>query len=179
VAGGEEAMGQERLAGDFKSAMHRVAKSVMVITMRERKRPLALAATSVDSLSMDPPSLLVCVNRAASIFRSLQLGSHFCVNVLSEDQVEIARRCGGAAVGETRFEVGAWRDHETGSPHLSDALAAIFCVTDGAFHYGTHGVFVGRVFETRLGRPTSPLIFSDGQYGARVEAISAEVVGAT
>lgn len=125
-----------------------------------------MTATEAHSLSLEPASLFVCVNRSASIFSALAAKARFCVNVLSAEQVEVAQRCGGRVKGEARFEVGGWREHASGLPYLPDAPASIFCDPDAVFHYGTHGIFVGRVFDVRLGPNCASLIYANGQYGA-------------
>lgn len=155
----------QALAADMKAAMRRLAKSVVVITTRHEGRRLAMSATAVDSLCMEPPSLIACVNKNASIFPALVSGSRFCVNILSRDHEELALWCGGQRKGESRFERGDWREHPAGVPYLEDAQAAIVCVQDGAFHYGTHGVFVGRVLDIRVGGEVAPLIYADARYG--------------
>src|ERR1700737_1538566 len=94
----------------FREAMGQLASGVCVVTFGSGGERTGLTATSVASLSADPPSLLVCVNRAASRHRSVQSHGEFVVNVLAADQREIADRFGGAAglEGAARFLDGRW-----------------------------------------------------------------------
>jgi len=153
------------LAGQMKDAMRRLAKSVVIVTTRYQGQRMAMAATAVDSLSLEPPSLLVCVNRSASIFPALSGQAAFCFNILARTHEPLAHLCGGKAKGEARFEQGAWGEGPDGVPCLEDAQASIFCRTDGEFFYGTHGIFIGRVDSVRLHGPVEPLIYADARYG--------------
>ena len=78
------------LTHDFKQAMRRVASTVNVITVCVGGEPMGITATAMSSLSLDPPSLLICINRTASLHSPLEDVSHFCVNVLHRSQEDIA-----------------------------------------------------------------------------------------
>lgn len=153
------------LADQMKNAMRRLAKSVVIVTTRYQGERMAMAATAVDSLSLEPPSLLFCVNRTASIFPALSGKAAFCVNILARAHEPLAHLCGGQARGEARFAQGAWAEGPNGVPCLEDAQASIFCETDGEFFYGTHGIFIGRVQGVRLHGSVEPLIYADARYG--------------
>ena len=148
----------------LKAAMRRLASSVAVLSTRYDGHRYAMAATSVQSLSLDPPSIVACVNRNASFHVPLAARSDFAVNLLAAAQTEIAHACGGGRIGDARFEVGNWEENGEGPPFMPDAQAVLFCKCDGHLPYGTHGIFVGRVVGVELTRRTSPLIYLDGQY---------------
>lgn len=152
------------LADQMKGAMRRLAKSVVILTTRFEGARIAMAATAVDSLSMEPPSLIACINRSASIFPAFAARSPFCVNILGREHEALAHACGGKLKGEARFAEGAWGEHHNGVPFLEDAQASLFCDQDGEFFYGTHGVFVGRVAAVRLAGAPAPLIYADARY---------------
>jgi flavin reductase (DIM6/NTAB) family NADH-FMN oxidoreductase RutF len=147
-------------------AMRRLAKSVCIVTTRYRGQRMAMAATAIDSLSFDPPSLLVCINNTASIFPAFGEKADFNINILGREQQHLAHRCNGPVKGESRFGEGLWVDDDI--PWLSDAQAVVFCRHDGEFHYGTHGIFIGRVIDIRLHGEVDPLIYADGLYGTTV-----------
>ncbi|HET8612970.1 MAG TPA: flavin reductase family protein [Sphingomonas sp.] len=151
------------LAEATKLALRRLAKSVVVITCRYEERRYAMAATAVDALSMEPPSLLACVNRSASIHPALAGAEMFAINILRRDHEPLSHHCGGAVKGEARFEMGQW-DHDAPVPILADAQAAILCRRDATFEYGTHSIFVGRVAEVRTFGEVDPLVYVDGRY---------------
>src|SRR5688500_16714155 len=80
----------EQLNDSFRQAMRRVASTVNVISICVDGQPLGITATAVSSLSMEPPSLLVCINRAAFVHAKMEDSTHFGVNVLHRDQEALA-----------------------------------------------------------------------------------------
>lgn len=168
-----EAVSDELMQG-MRQAMRRLAASVVVVTAREGKTRYAMAASAVTSLSMDPPSLLLCVNRNASIYPVLTSGGHFCVNVLSGAHEALSIACSGAQKGEARFETGDWQDDaDTHTPFLADAQASLICAVDGIHHYGTHAIFIGKVKRVHLHGDVDPLIYLDGRYTSIVDGSTA------
>lgn len=150
---------------DLKQALRRLAKAVVVISSRHVGQRFAMVATAVSELSLDPPSMLVCVNRTASLFPPLHAGAPFVINILHHSQASVARRCTGPIKGEARFELGEWADTELGPPRLVGAQAAIVCRNARAHEYGTHGIFIGDVTEVFLHGEPGPLVYFDGRYG--------------
>ena len=158
------------LSAGMRQAMRRLAASVVVVTARDDTTRYAMAASAVTSLSMDPPSILICVNKSASIYPVLVAGRDFCINVLSGSHTELSAACSGALKGEERFSIGEWRiDPDTQTPFLGDAQASLICEVDGIHHYGTHGIFIGRVKRVHLHGDVYPLIYIDGRYSSVVD----------
>jgi len=156
-------MDVDQLQHEMKRAMRRLASGVAIITTCSGPSRFAMVATAVSSLSLDPPSLLICVNRAASILPILATGTPFCVNVLAAHHEDVARHCSTAS-GEVRFANGRWVRHVNGVPYLEDAQAAVFCMVDGGFDYGSHRIVIGRVSYLSVARDVSPLVHVDGRY---------------
>jgi len=157
----------EPLIAEAKLALRRLASSVSVVTCRHAGRNYAMTATAVSALSMAPPSMLVCVNRAAGFHDALSRADAFAVNILSRAHVDISRLCSGGASGEGRFEVGIW-DTRVAAPVLIDAQAAIICrKEEKELQYGTHTVFMGRIVSVSMNGDVDPLIYVDGQYTGR------------
>ena len=154
----------DRIATATKAALRRMAKSVCVISCLHEGRRYAMAATATDAVSMEPPSMLVSVNRSASMHAALSAGADFCVNVLGRHQSDVSRASGGGLQGEDRFTVGQWIAHETGIPLLEDASANIVCRNEVSMSYGTHGLFVGSVIDVRTQGAIDPLVYLDGRY---------------
>ena len=153
----------EAIADKTKLALRRLAKSVMIITARQDGVNYAMAATAVDALSMEPPSVLACVNQNASIHPVLLKAERFAINILSRAHEDLSHHCGGRVKGEARFEIGSW-DHDGEVPVLADAQAAILCRSDAHFEYGTHSIFVGKVEDVRTHGVIDPLVYIDGRY---------------
>jgi len=164
-----EAVSAELING-MKQAMRRLAASVVVVTARKGDVRFAMAASSCTSLSMEPPSILLCVNKSASIYPVLAASADFCINILSRKHEALAVAASGAQKGEGRFAIGDWRDDpDTNTPFLGDAQASLVCAVDGIHHYGTHGIFVGRVKRVHLHGDIYPLVYVDGRYSSVID----------
>jgi flavin reductase (DIM6/NTAB) family NADH-FMN oxidoreductase RutF len=150
---------------DFKRAMRRVASTVNVITVCVRGEPMGITATAMSSLSLDPPSLLICINRSASLHSPLEDVSHFCVNVLHRSQEEIAQMFADRSRQALRFATG-WQVDCERPPRLADAQAAILCRRIHHHPFGTHSIFIGQVEEVAVREDVAPLVYVDGRYGA-------------
>ncbi len=144
--------------------LRRLGKAVVVITAWHDDQRWAMTATAVSELSMDPPSLLVCVNKSASMHGPLAASANFCVNILHADQVDVSNASSGAVKGEARFAVGTWHSAPCGTPYLEGAQASFLCRSDKYFEYGTHAIVIGQVVNVRMDRETDPLIYVDGGY---------------
>ena len=148
----------------FRQAMRRVASTVNVITIRLDGRPMGITATAMSPLSLDPPSLLVCINRAAAMHGSMEDVPHFRVNVLHREQEAIARMFADRRQRSLRFAEG-WALEGGGPPRLIDAQASILCRRIDHHRFGTHSIFIGQVEEATFRDDVNPLVYLDGRYG--------------
>jgi flavin reductase len=149
----------------FKSGMRRLASGVSVITAEYLGQRGGLIATSVSSVSMAPPTLLVCVNETASSHDLIKGAGAFCVNVLGREAHEVAARFSTPAHRATRFETGSWTTLETGAPALAGSLASFDCRVSGEAKYGTHTIFFGEICVVKLWTENyDPLLYFDGGY---------------
>jgi len=122
---------------------------------------MAMAASSVDGLSLDPPALLLCVNQGASLATPLSNGAPFAVNVLGSQHSSLPMRCCAPWRGEERFTDGRWSDWDD-VPILEDAQASFLCVPDDIHSYGTHFIVIGRILKVTSSDQVAPMIFADG-----------------
>ena len=153
----------DQLAEQTKLALRRLASAVAVVTCRDGERRYAMTATAVNAMSMDPPSMIVCVNRSAAFHPAISLAARFAINILHRNQIEISIGCGGKSRGEDRFGYGAWGE-EAGVPILTDAQARAVCTNEAKFDYGSHTIFIGRVTSVGIHGEVDPLIYVDGKY---------------
>lgn len=154
----------DELRAAFKGAMRRLASGVSVVTANGGSGPLGLTATSVTSMTAEPPTVLVCVNQSASLHGALAVGQPVCINLLARDQQDVSAAFGGKLPPEERFGVGQWEDDHNGVPRLENAQANISGAIDMLMPYGTHSIVIVRVEDVRLTGPVSPLIYQDGGY---------------
>jgi len=161
-----EAIPSREIATALRIGLRGLAKAVTVIGCRHGPTRYAMTATAVNEVSMDPPSMLICVNRRASLFAALSDGAHFSINILQASQAEISALCSGKARGEARFAVGSWRNSPLGPPYLLEAQSSFVCRNVSKLEFGTHGIFVGQVEQVHLREQNDPLVYMDGRYGA-------------
>jgi flavin reductase (DIM6/NTAB) family NADH-FMN oxidoreductase RutF len=154
----------EELPALFKSAMRRLAASVSIVVAKGDAGPVGMAATSITSLTVDPPALLVCVNRTTSLHALLEPGAPLSVNLLSRSQKDVSVAFGGGVPSQERFKVGDWQDGNNGLPSLQGSQANLDCVIDAMFAYGTHSVVIVRVIAAKVSETVEPLIYQDGGY---------------
>lgn len=160
------------IATAVRRVMRHVGSTVTIITT-ERKHRFGMVATAMMSLSLDPPALVVGVNRSASIHDPLLERRAFSVNVLAESDENVSRRFTSLA-GEERFTAGDWRYDDEGAfrgiPYLATAQAALFCIVQQSIKSGTHTLLVGSIVEANERAAESPLLYCDGNYGAFVKS---------
>lgn len=160
-------------AAEFKRAMRGVAGTVAIVTACDGGAPVGMAATSFCSVSMEPPSLLVCVNQNASVLRGIRESGGFCINILHSEKHSVCSYFGGKYTQEERFKFHAWSRTEEGLPYLADAQAVLVCSVAGEVRHGTHLVFLGNVAEVREPHPVGdPLIYLNGHYARAVDLCS-------
>ena len=145
---------QRRIFGRF-------ATGVTVVTTRKSDGFHGMTANAVTSLSLDPPLVLVAVDRRALMHAALHEGQCFAVNVLTEEQEALSRRF--ATAGPKEFGDLNWTAAVTGAPVLADVLAWADCRLAHVLPGGDHDIFVGEVVagDARDGRP---LLYYAGKY---------------
>ena len=153
-----------RLSSDFRRALRGFAATVSIVSVRTAGGNAGITVTAVSSVSMDPPSLLVVVNAASTMHPPLAETSRFCINILGAEHVTHSQTFGTPMPMDERFEAGDWRLSADDVPYLCEAQANIFCEKAESFTFGTHTVFVGRVYQLAIGDAISPLIYLNGRY---------------
>ena len=150
----------------FKAAMRQLASGVCVVTLGEGEDRNGLTATSVSSLSADPPTLLVCVNRAASSYPAFERFGAFAVNVLAADQREIADRFAGLtdSRGAERFASGRWLPLPNGGVCLAEVVAVLDCEVEERIERHSHAIVIGRVRRAVVGAGSAALVYWRGAY---------------
>jgi len=157
-------MSDGQIGNEMRDALRRFAKGVAVVTARAGDGHMAMAATAVCELSLDPPSMLVCVNQGASMHGALSAGSPFCINILHASHGDISSACGGRLKGEERFGLGTWVETDLGVRRLADAQASFLCVQAKCVDFGSHSIFIGEVQGVFTDRAVDPLVYVDGGY---------------
>lgn len=163
-------MTDQALRDDFRQAMRRLATTVALITTGRGDNCGGMAATAVMSVTADPPTLVVAVNRTASMSPILDEHGWFCVNLLAEWHQDLIPIFSGGKAGMDRFQDGDWRLSNDYPPILADAAASLVCETANRIDVGTHTLFIGEVRAIANHETISPLIWVDGKATSAAKA---------
>ena len=144
-----------------RQVMGRFATGVTVVTTRTGDEMCGMTANAVMSLSLDPPLIVVSVEKTAHMHGALLESRCFAVNVLKQEQESLSRRF--ARKGPKDFSDLNCTVEETGSPILDDALAFADCKVVEVLPGGDHDMFVGELLAADS-RGGQPLIFYGGSY---------------
>lgn len=155
------------LAQQMRLGMRRLASGVSVVTGRDKQNNrLAMTASSITSISDDPPSLLVCIHKDSYLKNAILETGAFCINLLAADQQDISVRCASPDENLDRFALGRWeKDSTSGIFYLKKAQAIFHCEKTREFEYGTHFIFVGDIQSVVIEeQAVNPLIYLNGKY---------------
>jgi len=147
---------------EFREVISHFASGVTVITALHDGRPYGTTASAVASLSLEPPMLLVCMNKQSETGRAVAQSKRFGVNILGANQVDLAERFaqkGGDKFAGVRVTPGQW-----GEPLFEEALATLECRVAEETTGGTHYVFLAEV-ESGAARGGAPLAYFKGEFG--------------
>jgi flavin reductase (DIM6/NTAB) family NADH-FMN oxidoreductase RutF len=149
----------------FRAAMGCFATGVTIITTVDTGgNPAGLTANSFTSLSLDPPLVLFCLDRRSSNLVPFFGCTHFGVNMLGEDQIELSNRFASRAGDKwLGVEYATWQG---GVPILEGCIANLECERHAVYDGGDHVILVGRVIALRSGDLSRrPLLYFRGRYG--------------
>jgi flavin reductase len=152
--------------GEFRAAMSRLGAAVHVVTTDGPAGRTGFTATAVVSVSDEPATLLICLNRAAISMPILRENGVFCVNTL---------RAGAEALADTfagrtqvpraeRFDAGQWSTLSTGSPVLLSAVISLDCRVAEVKSVASHDIYFGIVEAIHSGPPGPALVYHDRAY---------------
>lgn len=152
------------LADSFKETMACYPAGVVIVTTIDSAGlPVGFTATSFSSLSLDPPSICVCLASNAFSYEAFINCSNFVVNFVDADRADVARTF--AKRGADKFIGIDIVKTKTGVPVLEDSIAFIECENGGHFVSGDHSILVGNVQSTQINKDKDVLIYSRRQFG--------------
>ena len=146
----------------FRDVIGHFASGVTVITTHDEGVNYGLTASAVSSLSLDPPMILVCINKRTGTQMVISKVKVFAVNILREDQQAVARQF--ATPHPDKFREIPLTFGELGVPLLSNTLASIECRVVGEVTGGTHAVFLAEV-QAAHAEDGMPLAYYRGRMG--------------
>jgi flavin reductase (DIM6/NTAB) family NADH-FMN oxidoreductase RutF len=131
----------------FRLAMREFASGVAIVAAGQGESRNGCTATSLCSLSMEPPTLIVCLARRSTTLATIRAEGVFGLSILAGAHAELAERFAGSGGlrGAARFEGCDWTHLTTGAPLLQEAVALIDCEVEEAIERHTHAIVIGRV----------------------------------
>ncbi len=145
---------------DFKRAMGQFASGVTVVTTKHGETPIGITASSFTSLSLDPPLVIVSLNKKLFTHNVIADSGFFAVNVLSARQLELGMRFAGMKPEiKDRFAGLDIHTAVTGSPLLPESLAWVDCTVWATYDGGDHTIFVGEVKDLSVSDSDMPLLY--------------------
>lgn len=160
--------GQGLDSARFREAMSHVAASVHIITTDGPAGLAGITATSVASITVEPPMMLFCINRnSPSAVRMIKNGV-FCINTLAPAHEALADIFAGRTDHhlEERFTSGKWTKLVTGAPVLIGAVAAFDCRLVEVKDVATHYIVIGAVEAVEFGPEANNLTYAHRKYKA-------------
>lgn len=155
----------------FRTVLGRFATGVTVVTTGQGSQRIGITVNAFTSVSLDPPLVLICIDRTSRVHDTLLESGSFAVNFLAEHQAALSTCF--ASNSECRYNgfCGA-SSHvvATGAPVLDDSLGYVDCKLVNAFPGGDHTIFVGHV-EALDTTGDAPLLYYRGRYATLDETI--------
>ncbi|MGE0485339.1 MAG: flavin reductase family protein [Gammaproteobacteria bacterium] len=151
----------------FRRACGLWASGVSIVTTVDGAgTPYGLTMNAVSSLSLDPPMMLVCVDKGSDTLAPMLASRVFCVNVLTGSQQDLSNRF--AKKGQDKFDGVAWTAGKAGAPVLAETLVSVECEIAEVFAGGDHQICCGVVRDivTNASVDVAPLLYYGGRYGA-------------
>ncbi|BDH47296.1 flavin reductase [Salmonella enterica subsp. enterica serovar Choleraesuis] len=153
------------LQTEFRNAMAQLGSAVSVITTDGPAGKFGFTASAVCSVTDQPPTLLVCMNRSSFAHNHFKQNRAICVNVLSGEHEQLSGIFANASLrSEQRFGYDRWQVLASGAPVLSSAVASFDCLIDTCHEVGSHTVFYCRVQAIALGERPQGLVYFNRRY---------------
>lgn len=147
-----------RLLGHFVTGV-----TIVAACDPDAREPHGLTLNALCSASLEPPLVLVCIDRSSVTHGLIEVARAFSVNILADTQERLSRRFAAPELAE-KFSGVAWHEEITGAPVLEDALAWLDCALRASYPVGDHTIFIGEVVAGDA-REGGPLVYYRGGYG--------------
>ena len=145
----------------MKQVNRQFVTGVTVVTVMDGDQPRGLAVNAFANISLDPPTVMVCVQRTSSTYESLFRASHLAINILSTDQMDVVTSFGSKAAN--KFEGLDWAPNRFGSPVIAKSSAHMEVEIRERLQASTHTVFICRVVDAGVS-DRAPMVYSAGRF---------------
>lgn len=149
----------------FRNVMGRYATGITVVTVRESGIPHGMTVNSFTSVSLNPLLVLICLDKGAKTTEMLHRTGLFTVNILSAEQINVARRFSESGNENDRFTGIDYYHSDSGTPILQNALANLTCSVKETIDGGDHTIYIGEVIDLDYSEVNKqPLVYYRGNY---------------
>jgi flavin reductase (DIM6/NTAB) family NADH-FMN oxidoreductase RutF len=156
-------------SAEFRRVLGRFATGVTIVTTSQGSRRAGITVNAFTSVSLDPPLVLVCVERRSYVHDLIASSRAFAVNVLTAEQADVSRCFAAKSEAKlTRFCGVTTHDEVTGAPVFDRCASFVDCQLEAIYPGGDHSIFVGRVVALG-GDDVPPLLYYRGKYGQLYE----------
>ena len=145
----------------MKQVNRQFVTGVTVVTVMDGDLPRGLAVNAFSSISLEPPMVMVCVQRTSSTYECLFRASHLAINILSTDQLDVVNRF--ASKSADKFSGVAWTPGQFGSPMIDRSSAQMEVEIRERLQASTHTIFIGRVVDAAV-TDLHPMVYSAGRF---------------
>ena len=147
---------------EFRAALSRFASGVTVVTTKDLSgKPHGITVSAFSAVSLDPPLVLICIDKSTASHYAFEETGRFAVNILHEDQITISAQFASPLLD--KFDGVSFSEGIEGVPVLEDALVNLECRLKYAHEGGDHTIFVGEI-ERATVRDGKPLVYFYGDY---------------
>lgn len=145
--------------------MRRYPTGVTIVTAHAGGVHHGMTANSITTLSLEPPSYLVCVKKDARLHPVIEAARAFCVNLLADDQDEVSTTFSNTKLSDDeRWATVSHRDAEIGARFIDGCTGYAECKVTTTYDGGTHTIYIGEVLRLEPGVDKPPLVFYGGGY---------------
>jgi flavin reductase (DIM6/NTAB) family NADH-FMN oxidoreductase RutF len=149
----------------FRRVLGRFATGVTVITLKNKDGIHGLTVNAFASVSLQPPLVLICIQKNGISHACMAEADSFVVNILGEEQIDLAKRFADSNLNShERFENVSYRVTRQGVPILDGNLGHLECNIVNQFDGGDHTIFLGQVEEAEAAKGGRPLLYYESQY---------------
>lgn len=148
----------------FRDAMSCLGAAVNIVTTDGPAGRAGFTASAVCSVTDEPPTLLVCLNRSASVWPIFSRNQALCVNTLAAGHEALSNLFGGKTAMTERFSAARWRHGVTGCPQLEGAIVSFDCRISQVVSVGTHDILFCELVALERNDDTRGLVWFDRGY---------------
>ncbi|MDT7891176.1 MAG: flavin reductase family protein [Thermoproteota archaeon] len=148
----------------FREIMSYFATGVTIVAVNINSKPYGLTVNSFTSVSLEPPLILICIQKGKKAHDMISRAKFFSINILTSEQEHLSVRFADPKIEDIRFEGVDYEIDEYGCPLIKNCLAYIICRKYKEYDGGDHTIFLGEIVEMIKGQEKLPLIFFKRNY---------------